>query len=103
MPLSFVLTLTILSDCASVAPLVVIPVNSISPNPSATNPFIPKELFEFVKSHCPPEETPIPISHPIVNIETNCAYPLLDIETPIPASLYCVNAVSYTHLTLPTK
>jgi hypothetical protein len=50
---------------------VVIPVNSISPNPSATRPLIPNELFEFVKSHCPPEDTPIPISQPIVNIETN--------------------------------
>ena len=61
------------------------PVNSISPNPSATKPLIPNELFEFVKSHCPPEDTPKPISQPIVNIETNCAYPLFDIDTPIPA------------------
>ena len=82
------------------------PVNSISPKPSAFRPKLPNDELEFVKSHCPPDATEIPTSQPIVNIETNCAYPLFVIDTPIPASLYCVNeshTVSYTHLTLPTN
>lgn len=31
-----------------------IPVNSVFPSPVATNPKLPKEVFEFVKSHCAP-------------------------------------------------
>ena len=61
---------------------------SILPTPSATNPKLPKEEFEFVKSQDPPVLQNIAISLLIVNIETNCAYALLVIETPIPFSLY---------------
>ena len=49
---------------------------------------LPKDEFEFVKSHCAPLVANIPISVLIVNIETNCAYALFVNETPIPFSLY---------------
>ena len=45
---------TIVSTCASVTVLVE-PVNSISPNPSAFRPKLPNDELEFVRSHCPPE------------------------------------------------
>ena len=70
--MSLVLIETIVSVCASVD-VFVEPVNSISPNPSALRPMLPNDELEFVRSHCPPDATAIPTSHPIVNIETNCA------------------------------
>ena len=68
--LSFVSIDIIVSTCASVE-LVVTPVNSMSPKPSAFKPKLPNEELEFVRSHCPPEATDIPTSHPIVKMETN--------------------------------
>ena len=68
--LSFVSIDIMVSTCASVA-VVVTPVNSMSPNPSAFRPKLPNDELEFVRSHCPPEATDIPTSQPIVNIETN--------------------------------
>ena len=71
--------------------MLIVPKNSISPYPSATNPKLPNDELEFVKSHWPPDVAAIPMSQAIVNIETNWAYALLDNDTPIPASLYWVN------------
>ena len=34
--------------------LLTMPVNVVDPNPAATNPKLPKEEFELVKSHCAP-------------------------------------------------
>ena len=41
------------------------------PIPCATKPLLPKELFELVRSHCPPAPQYIPMSVHIVKIETN--------------------------------
>ena len=67
------------------------PVYWVLPRPTATNPKLPNEEFEFVRSHCAPVSAYIAISQLIVKMETNCAYALLVSDTPMPASLYCVN------------
>ena len=49
----------------------VVPSNSTSPNPSASNPILPNDELEFVRSHCPPYVAAMPTSQHIVKIETN--------------------------------
>ena len=45
-----------MSPSATVA-VFTVPVNCVSPTPSATKPKIPNDELEFVRSHCPPEST----------------------------------------------
>ena len=72
-----------LLDPAS-AVAVVNPADWISPTPSATSPKLPKDEFELVTSHAPPDPQNIPTSVAIVKKETIWPYPPLVIDAPIP-------------------
>ena len=50
-----------------------LPVNCVEPRPTATNPKLPNDELEFVRSHCAPLLAKIAMSQLIVNMETNWA------------------------------
>ena len=76
--------ITKLSTVSPVGAVVTVPVYCNGVAPFDTNPKLPKDELELLRSQTPPLSQNTAVSQQIVNSETNWAYPKLVIETPIP-------------------